>query len=407
MGGRTHRRGALMRWLALPLAVLLLALGAWQLWPSTPRGDTVTASDALLTAILPALAEALAQDAVAETDQPVLWDLGAVLTDARGHRYGLRLMLARVVLATHGERTSPFAANAVMVGGLALADAKRGRWYLDNRASRTALGLAGGLAGGMAGVEEADGAPTSTWWIEDWRLEPDAAGRLRLRADGGDIGLDLVLQPTLRPIDARASGLLDGPGTTPRGDTADADRPAAAMELIVQPGLQVSGSLQLPGVELRTVTGNAWLEQARGALPALFDGGSGQLALNRFALMLEDGRALTCLHLRRRQGGGTPIPTCLLVAPDGTRRLYRRRELTLIPAPRQRLADGVYPLHWQLTLPAQELALSLTPLLAGQGNHLGASSSALWSGAVLVAGTHAGQPIAGSGRMDLGGYRGG
>lgn len=398
------------RW--LPLLAVLLALGAWMLWQGAPwpqASRTATrANDALLGALLPALVEALAQEQTATAAAPTLWDLSAVLTDAQGKRLGLRLGLAKVDLASEqtgpGGRSAALAAKALMAAGLALADAERGRWFFDSRASRTALGL--------AGVEPSapDATTWPTLWVEDWRLTPVADG-LQLEASIADGEIALLLQPTIAPIDARASGLLAGPeigpGAGPETDPGtDQGAAASAVELLLQPGLQVSGSIRLAGGEARAVTGSAWLEQARGALAGLIDGGRGQLALNRFALMLDDGSALACVHLRRRQGGGTPIPTCLLIGAEGSERLYRRRDLTLTPAPRQRLAQGVYPLRWQLSLPEQALTLDLTPLLAAQGDGFSLAGD-LWSGAVLVAGTRDGRPIRGSGRMDLGGYRGG
>jgi predicted secreted hydrolase len=152
------------------------------------------------------------------------------------------------------------------------------------------------------------------------------------------------------------------------------------------------------------VQGNAWLDHAWGDVGAGLAGGPGQLALNRFALQLDDGSELMCIHLRRRAGGGTPIPTCLLIAADGKTRLFQRRDLTLAPGGGEWASpvDGIrYPLHWRLAIPAVKLVLDITPLREAQELQLG---TRLWSGIVSLHGKRDGRAVLGSGRMDLTGY---
>ena len=143
--------------------------------------------------------------------------------------------------------------------------------------------------------------------------------------------------------------------------------------------------------------------QQRGAGVGLA-GTRGQLALNRFLLQLDDASELLCIQLRRRAGGGTPVPTCLVIAPDGGTRVLQRRALTLAPKEATwRSSDGAatYPVAWRLAAPGLDLSLDIRALQPDQEIMLG---ERLWSGAVAVEGERAGQPVAGGGRMDLSGY---
>ncbi len=153
----------------------------------------------------------------------------------------------------------------------------------------------------------------------------------------------------------------------------------------------------VPGGDL-AVTRTAWLDCAWGAVPV----SRGQVAINRFALQLADGREVLCLHLRRRDGTGAPIPTCLLVHEDGSAVGFGRREIDLEPTGNwSRPVDGTeYPVAWRLKIPEEGLELQISPLLESQELEL---TLRLWSGAVSVedpSGT------AGRGYMELTGYAG-
>ena len=395
-----------MRGWPLPLVigavVLVLAAAAVLVWPDRrpPPGGGLDAG-----AVAAALAALEQQDAGAggiDDTGPLrfpadhgphpaapgeIWELSALLTDRRGRRYGLRFSVVRLALGTEPvQRTSAFAAHAVLAAGLTVADERAGRVSAARRVSRSALGLAG-----SDGATPGD--PRTRVWVEDWRLSREGGGVLRLNATDPAAALDLRLTPARDPVGIEQSELLGRTGGEARG---------AGLRFYVQPGLAVTGSLRLDDGR-RQVTGSAWLDHAWGSPGAVAGGRSGRLALNRFELMLEDGTALACVHLRRRSGGGTPIPTCAAIAPGGAVRVLRRRDLSLEPAGTPwTAADGTeYPLRWRLSAPALDLAIDIRPLLPDQQQ---AQIVPLWSGIVLVEGRRGTVPVSGSGRMDLTGY---
>jgi predicted secreted hydrolase len=394
-----------MRRLLPWLAVALLALSAWWLWPNGAGATRSALDPAAVAAALPALdaADGFAVLAPAAPDwsplpedlgphpqqRTELWDLSGQLSDAAGERFGFRLTLVRVGLRAAAERPSALAADAVLFGRFALVP-ERSEPIDSERASRMAAGLAGA------------GAAPPEVWLEDWRLAlpaPGADGRLRVAADG--VALDLTLRAVKDPI-APAAALL---GDAPRDAGADDDGPG--FRWFAAPRLAVSGQVLRDGREL-PVSGTAWLDRAWGGVAALgaggFGGGPGQLALNRFLVQLDDGSELLCIQLRRRRGGGTPIPTCIAGAADGDTRVLRRRELTLEPSEgawRSPATGADYPLNWRLAAPALGLDLTLAALTPAQELMLG---EPVWSGAVTAQGERDGQSVRGGGRMELGGY---
>lgn len=69
------------------------------------------------------------------------------------------------------------------------------------------------------------------------------------------------------------------------------------------------------------------------------------------------------------------------------------------------VTSGVYPSGWTVTLPSQQVALTLTPLLVDQELVTARSTGvAYWEGAVAISGQQAGKPLTGEGYVELTGY---
>jgi predicted secreted hydrolase len=362
-----------------------------------------------------------------------VWDVSGQLADSSGQRFGFRLTLVRVALlpaaaaqasrpaqTENGTRASALAADTVITGRFALA--QDAGTSTVQRISRAAAGLAGADLGPKSGPRSgAESAPMRVW-LEDWTLTRHADGGAELVVVTDQVRLALSLRPEKQPVTAADAGLFQRTagrrGAVPAGSAGGAGAESGdgrGFSFYMQSRLSAEGSLERRGAAggdmPLTVVGSAWLDHAWGGLSETLNGvgggvGGGQLALNRFALQLDDGSELMCLQLRRRAGGGTPIPTCLAIGADGGLRLFERRELSLEPFGKpwsSPAGDAAWPLGWRLAVPALDLELSLEPLTEDQEVVLG---ERLWSGAVSLSGQRAGAPIAGSGRMDLSGYVG-
>jgi predicted secreted hydrolase len=62
-----------------------------------------------------------------------------------------------------------------------------------------------------------------------------------------------------------------------------------------------------------------------------------------------------------------------------------------------------YPDKWRVNVPSLGIDLQVTPYLADQEHHL---STVYWEGAVQISGARQGQPVTGSGYVELTGYAG-
>jgi predicted secreted hydrolase len=305
-----------------------------------------------------------------------LWSVKGHLEGDAGRYFGVQLVLLRLALQPEvPQRDSAWAANQVYAAQLALTDPAGAGFTSAQRLSRAALGLAGAAA-----------EPVRVW-VEDWSLEAGPDGRLRLQAGTAEARLALELEPVKAALDETGIELA-GPG----------DGPGGGFHFYLMPRLALSGMLTLEG-EGHRVDGLGWVERAWGEVPV----SRGQVALDRFALQLEDGRDLLCLQLRRVDASGTPVPSCLVIDAGGTATTFRRREIALEPGGVWRSpTDGTgYPLDWRLALPAIALDLSLRAVVEDQ--ELSGPLRA-WRGAVTVQGSDAGEPVTGRGFVDVAGY---
>jgi predicted secreted hydrolase len=310
-----------------------------------------------------------------------VWYVTANLRDDEGRRFGLQLAFFRLRLAPQAvQRASAWGTNQVFRAHFALTDAANRGFHAEERFSRGALGLSG------------VGQSPARVWLEDWSLEangePGGEPGFHLRAGTGDRTLELNLRRSKPPVLQGGADLF--PGGAGGG----------GFHFYLMPRLDASGTLRT-GASSRRIEGTAWLDRAWGAIPL----SRGQIALNRYALQLEDGRDVLCLVLRRRDGTGTPIPSCLVIGNDGSSRAFRRREIRLEPLAlwRSPLNGTKYPLNWRLELPGEGLALETRPLLKAQELEL---SNRAWSGAVEVSGRSRGKPVSGWGHLVLSGYAG-
>lgn len=415
-----------MRWMTLPLIIVVLGGMAYGFWPRGPAPSGGSFDVAVFAA---ALGEDWTDGAGAPlTDEPLtfpvdhrahraapaeVWDLSAILSDDADRELTLTLSLVRLGLTRQGlsagrhaeavgdpadaaadersdlRRASAFAADELFAGQLVMSAGAGGPSMRSERVSRAALGL--------AGAGELDDGPARVW-LEQWELVREGGQQVRVRAAGEGVELTLALSPVKRPISLNE--MIFGGG---RQDAT------AALRGYGEPRLMASGSIAVAG-ESRGLHGVAWLEHAWGALTEAVSGRRGQLVANRFRLQLDDGVDLSCLHLRRRGGGGTPIPGCLLINVDGDRVALQRRDLSLKAADEiWTSTDGVrYPLRWHLVIPGRDLELEIEPLLDDPTAALRTSViggvGPTWSGAVRVSGWRGSDALGGLGYMDLSGY---
>jgi len=373
--------------LAVALAVVAAA-AAFALWPSSPR-HPIQAT----VAVREALAEDRAGFARALAPRPLSfpedhgphpdfrtewWYYTGNLKTPAGRHVGFQLTFFRIALSPLSPeeelRASAWATRQLYVAHFAVTDTAGGRFHAASRTSRAALGLAG-----------AQPSPFRVW-VESWSAEGEG-GSTRLRAQEGDVAIDLTVSPA-KPV------VLQGD----RGLSRKGPEPGNASLYYSFTRMPARGTVRL-GAETLDVSGDAWMDR-EWSTSAL---GVGVERWDWFAVQLDDGRELMVYLLRRRDGTMDPFSAGTLVAVDGSvRRLgsadVHIETLAHWTSPR----SGVrYPARWRVSVPSAELRLEIEPRLADQELRVG---TRYWEGAVAVAGSSAGRAIAGQGYVELVGY---
>ena len=319
-----------------------------------------------------------------ENFQTEWWYYTGNLTADTGERFGYQLTFFRRALLPpeqRASRPSAWAAEQVYMAHFALTDAAGGEHHSFEKLGRGAAGLAGAQA-----------VPFRVW-LDDWLVEETTGGSngspARLRASAEDISLDLTLRDLKGPI-------LQGD----RGYSRKGPEPGNASYYYSLPRIATSGTVTV-GDQTFKVDGLSWMDHEF-STSAL---GVDQAGWDWFSLQLDDGSDLMVFQLRRADGSLDPFSSGTLIAPDGSTRALGPGDFGLETTAQWRSPrTGVtYPSGWVLTVPAVDLRLTITPLLADQEMNV---SYAYWEGAVKTDGAVGGKPVSGNGYMELTGYAG-
>lgn len=283
------------------------------------------------------------------------WYLTAPLSFEDGTPLGVQWVLFRSALppeALPGRAEPPQA----WMGHAAVTTADRHR--VAERWARGGTGQAG-----------AAGAPFAAW-IDDWTMQGDPAGTMRLSARGTDFRYAL---------DLTATGPLVRHGKEGFSVKSQAGQ---ASYYYSQPFFCATGTVDL-GEGARAVSGQAWLDREWSSQPLAAD----QSGWDWFSLMLDDGQRVMLFRLR----GDTDYVSGTLIGPGGKAALTAA-DIALTP----RRVQGGVPVEWQVALPRLGLDWTVTAL-----NPAAFMTTAVpyWEGPVAVQGA-----IGGRGYLEMTGY---
>lgn len=320
------------------------------------------------------------------------WYYTGNLDAGGGHHFGYQLTFFRMALAPKQvERESKWGTNQMYMAHFALTAVETKRFDAFERKSRGALGLAGAQA-----------HPFSVW-VENWsavdgsQLPPLRPGIARaegssmyLSATDDDIAINLVLTPG-KPV------ILHGEDGRVR-KSAEADLVSYYYSLTRMP---TTGTLRVAGKTFQ-VKGLSWLDRewGNGLL------GKNQVGWSWFSLQLSDEREVMFYLLLERDGHDSPLSRGVLVSGDGSSRPLTLSEIQIDVYDQWQSPKDArsYPSRWRIHLPKEQLTLAIEPYVANQ--ELNLSMGRYWEGAVKVSGTSNGQPIHGSGYVELTGFGG-
>lgn len=310
------------------------------------------------------------------------WYITGNLDSADGRRFGFQFTLFRNALdAQPVSSPSRWATNQVYLAHLALTDADQNRFYNDERYSRGALGLAG-----------IDAFPFRAW-LEDWRIDAagnnvcDACFETRLSAKSHSFGLDLLLRNLKAPVLHGDAGL-----------SRKSNTPGNASYYYSYSRLQTQGELSLEGRTYQ-VSGESWFDH-EWSTSALEETQSGW---DWFSIQLSDNTELMLFQLRHRDDPRQNYFYGTLIDSRGNAGQLSGKDFSIETTGTWSSpgSGATYPAGWKISIPAHDIELALTPLMAAQEMD---QSFRYWEGAVDASGIRSGRPLSGRGYVELTGY---
>ena len=302
---------------------------------------------------------------------------------AAGRLWGFQVTFFRSRVGATQQMQSAFAARQLLFAHAALTDVQGGRLRHDQRIARAGFGIA-----------EASELDTAVH-LRDWHLVRealDAPGHSRYRAqvEGAGFALDLTFDST-QPV------LLQGrQGLSRKGPDE-----SQASYYYSQPQLAVRGSIALDGrrLQIEPGSGRAWMDhEVSDALMHPEAVGWDWIGMN-----LEDGRALTAFHLRRRDGSALWAGGSMRAAGEAAPQVFAHDAVTFTPLRYwSSSASGArYPVEWRVDTPAG--TFSVHALLDDQELDSRASTGAIyWEGLSEL--RDAGGRAVGRGYLEMTGY---
>ncbi len=196
------------------------------------------------------------------------WYVTGWLKTARGEDLGFQVTFFRTRPALENSNPSTFTPRQVILAHAALSEPRHGRLRHDERAARTALGLAGSREG------------TTKVWVDDWSLELGADGyETRIRAR--DFTLELK-------FDSKSAPTLQGQS----GFSRKGNGPGEASYYYSRPQLAVRGT-----ANGQPVTGTAWLDHEWSSQYMA----AGATGWDWCGINLDDGGALMAFRMRDKE----------------------------------------------------------------------------------------------------------
>ncbi len=278
------------------------------------------------------------------------WYLTANLTGPDGTPYGLQWTLFRSAMAPRDGQG--WEAPQLWMGHAAVTTPEA--HYVAERLARGGIGQAGVVADPFAA------------WIDEWSMQGDDPGALRLTAAGAEFAYDVGL-------------VAQGPLVL-HGDKGYSVKSAAgqASHYYSQPFYAVSGVLTLPEGDI-PVTGTAWLDREWSSQPLAAD----QTGWDWFSLSFDTGEKLMGFVLR----GAEDYTAATWIAADGAATALPDGAFVARPLAQNEVAGRVVPVTWQVAVPGRAVDVTVTAL---NPQAWMATSVPYWEGPVTIAGSHGG-----------------
>jgi len=307
------------------------------------------------------------------------WYFTGNLQTQSGRKFGYQLTFFRYALNRNKATSiSAWRSNQMYMAHLALTDVENNRFYTEEKFSRAANGLAGSqtqklevrLYGWSAEMQDAD------------------TSAIHLTAKADQFAIDISLEPK-KPL------VLQGQN----GFSRKSEKPGNASYYYSYTRLKTSGSIRIAD-QLFTVSGTSWMDREWSTSSL----SSEQIGWNWFALQFSDNSELMYYQFRRKDGQSDKHNSGALFLADNSKISLGPTDITIIildqwKSPHSEIS---YPSVWHLSIPSQQMEVTLKPLINDQELNL---SYRYWEGAVSIRGIKNGNPVIGQGYVELTGYQ--
>ncbi|MCG9713884.1 carotenoid 1,2-hydratase [Shewanella insulae] len=315
------------------------------------------------------------QDHLAHNDfRQEWWYLTANLTTDTGEPLGLQWTQFRIALSPSSPESpasnSSWATNQLYMAHSALTTSHTHK--ANERWSRGHPKLAGTTASPL------------TIALDDWRWQSEGEDLFpaTLAVNNEDFSYQLTLTSDA-PLQRQGD----------EGYSIKSADGAVASYYYSQPFIEITGTVTLDGKRQR-VRGQGWLDREWSSQFLTRQ----QQGWDWFALRLDDASTLMLFQLRSQQLSSQEKPffSARRMFADGSGRNIASSGITIKATDWQKIDGASYPIAWQITIPSEQLNLSVSPL---NPDSLMPLSVRYWEGPIQVSGSHLGQ-----GYMELTGY---
>ena len=307
------------------------------------------------------------------------WYYTGNLKAADGHEFGFELTFFREGLNRKVEKASDWSASDLYLAHLALSDLSDRKFYHRERLNRAGPGIAG------------VSAEAGRIWNGNWQILWNGS-RQDLQAISDQFALQLRLESQKPPVIHGVDGVSQ--------KSAGAGH---ASHYISLTRLAVSGDIELNEKKF-PVTGTAWMDHE--FFTQQLD--AEQVGWDWLSLQFDDNTELMLFRIRRKDGSIDPFSSGTYVDAAGKSIHLTQKDFTLLPLGETWASDSnraVYPMHWQVSVPALKINVDIsTPLKQQELAGKTVLSPSYWEGAIRIAGTRNAAPFAGVGYLEMTGY---
>jgi predicted secreted hydrolase len=316
------------------------------------------------------------------------WYYTGNLRTPEGRHFGFELTFFRQGVDRQATAPEVWEVRDLWLAHLALSDLDGGRFLHTERLNRSGPGVAG-----------ADRGQARVWngnWQAQWKLDPQAPGGMasqQLKAVSDHFSFELAMKTAKPPVIHGENGV-----------SQKAEGPGRASHYISFTRLLTDGVIVIEGQKF-SVEGESWMDHE------FF---THQLTPNQsgwdwFSLQFKDGSEMMLFQLRRKDRAIDPFSAGTYIDPQGRTTHLSAKDFSLAPGMTwtSPASGGRYPIAWNIRVPSLSLEASLATRLPQQ-ELTGKTRSAptYWEGAIEVTATRKGQPLMGSGYLEMTGYAG-